>query len=450
MNSPVLRDQKLQVRTSSRAERLDGILVRGILVVLLFGPLAFGAVEPWATFLLEIASAMLLGIWVARQLAAGEVRLQSHPLFLPMGAFAILIAVQLTFGLSAYRYQTFSGAMVYLAYAIICFLLVQCLRRNSEVKAVSVVLSAFGTALALFALVQGLGANTHLYWLRAPAQGGWIYGPYTNHNHYAGLMEMLIPIPLVLSQTRYGDTRIRGIALGMAALMATTIFTSGSRGGMLAFAVQIALFAGFLVKRRRGLRTACVLGGFLLAVCCLIAWIGGGVVVDRMASIHTEAQREISGGTRWSIDRDGSRMFLTRPILGYGLGAFPEVYPQFRSFYTTFYVNRAHNDYLQLLTEMGSLGFAVMLWWIVMVYRCAARKLEDWPTDLNGAVSLAALLGVTGILVHSFLDSNLQIPANALFFYTLCILAAMDSRFTVPRRVPRAARAAAVDSVWNR
>ena len=60
---------------------------------------------------------------------------------------------------------------------------------------------------------------------------------------------------------------------------------------------------------------------------------------------------------RLNIDRDEFRMFLKKPVLGWGLGTFPVVYPQFRTFYTNSFVNEAHNDYLQLLTEMGLLGF---------------------------------------------------------------------------------------------
>jgi hypothetical protein len=52
-------------------------------------------------------------------------------------------------------------------------------------------------------------------------------------------------------------------------------------------------------------------------------------------------------------------------------------------------------------------------------------------------MSLIALLGVSGILVHSCVDFNLQIPANALLFYVLCVVAALEPRFSTPaRRVP--------------
>ena len=59
--------------------------------------------------------------------------------------------------------------------------------------------------------------------------------------------------------------------------------------------------------------------------------------------------------------------------------------------------------------------------------------MKAWPTDVNAEVALAALLGVTGILVHSFMDFNLQIPANAALFFVLCVVASMDLRFGLHR-----------------
>jgi O-antigen ligase len=74
-----------------------------------------------------------------------------------------------------------------------------------------------------------------------------------------------------------------------------------------------------------------------------------------------------------------------------GLGSFPVAYPQFRSFYTTFFINDAHNDYLQFLVETGAVGFALVLWFVVAVYRNALNKLRDWSDDINGAVTLACI-----------------------------------------------------------
>jgi len=123
-------------------------------------------------------------------------------------------------------------------------------------------------------------------------------------------------------------------------------------------------------------------------------------------------------------------MFAHRPVLGWGLGAFPTVYPSYRTFYTNYFINEAHNDYAQLLVETGLLGFALMLWFLVRLYGCTRVSSRRWEFKWDGALSLAALLGCTGILFHSFVDFNLQIPANAAFFYVLAALAASE---LVPR-----------------
>jgi len=175
-----------------------------------------------------------------------------------------------------------------------------------------------------------------------------------------------------------------------------------------------------LGKREAGWKNTLMLGGFLAMVIIVLLWMGSNELTQRLISIHSEAREEISGGLRVTIDRDCLRMFVKRPFLGWGLGTFPIVYPEFRSFYTSFFVNEAHNDYLQLLVETGLAGFSIALWFLVLFFRQAARKLGNWTETATGTLTVAALLGCVGILVHSFLDFNLQIPANAALFYVLC------------------------------
>jgi O-antigen ligase len=437
MASPILNPAARVPATTAQLpvrSRLDPVIFFGTFGLLLFGPLAFGSVEPWAIFVLELGAAGLFLLWCVRQAQSGEVVIFNNPVFVPMLVFAALIVLQLATGRTAYRYQTVSLGLLYCAYGLLGFLVVQVLRRTSQIKLLAVVLSIYGAGVAMFALIQSMASPTRLYGLRTPHFGGWIYGPYVNHNHYAGLMEMLVPIPLVLALTRFARGPRRILVAVAAAVMAGTIFLSGSRGGMAALTVQIAALGFLLNAKGRNRRAGVALGIFLVITVGLLAWLGGGELTKRLASIHSETRTELSGGIRMAINRDGLRMFARKPVLGWGLGTFPDVYPQFRSFYTNFFVNQAHDDYLQLLVEMGALGFATMLWFLAAVFRGAARKLGRWIDEVNGAVTLAALLGVLGILVHSFVDFNLQIPANAAVFYVLCTIAAMEPRFNPPRR----------------
>ena len=408
----------------SSAARIESILLYGTFGLLMFGPLAFGGVEPWAIFMVEVGSVILTMLWLAKQWMDGEINIIWNPLFIPMGAFGGLILVQLIFHASAYTHDTVAQLMLYCAYAMLAFLATQSLIRASQARKIAVLLALFGIAIAAFALLQGLTPNGKLYWVRQPRLGGWIYGPYVNHNHYAGLMELLIPIPLVLALSRFAEDKGR-IAAGIAAaMMVGTIFLSGSRGGMLAIMAELMIFATLLFRRKKRVQVAIGAAAFIVMVVGLVAWLGGKELTTRVSSISTEARSEISGGVRLSIDRDAVQMFRKKPILGWGLGTFPVVYPRFRTFYTNFFVNEAHNDYVQVLVETGLLGFAVVVWFVVVLYRRASRKIGDWPSDVSSAVTLACILGTTGILVHSFFDFNLQIPANAALFYVFCSIAA--------------------------
>jgi O-antigen ligase len=89
---------------------------------------------------------------------------------------------------------------------------------------------------------------------------------------------------------------------------------------------------------------------------------------------------------------------------------------------------------LQLLVEMGALGFGLVLWFLLTLFRSVRAKLKHLPPDTNTALTLAAMLGIAGILVHSCVDFNLEIPANAVLFYVLCVVASMEPRFGQHRR----------------
>jgi O-antigen ligase len=150
-------------------------------------------------------------------------------------------------------------------------------------------------------------------------------------------------------------------------------------------------------------------------VLAFVVWLGTNALWHHFT--------ELQDWMRLAMTKDGLRMFWQKPVLGWGLGTFTAVYPQFRSFYTDLFVNAAHNDYVQVLAETGLIGFASVVWFIVEVYRAGLRNVEGWNRDWSRALGLAALVGCTGLLVHSFFDFNLQIPANASIFYFLCAVA---------------------------
>jgi hypothetical protein len=78
-----------------------------------------------------------------------------------------------------------------------------------------------------------------------------------------------------------------------------------------------------------------------------------------------------------------------------------------------------------------------MIWFLVVGFRTAWPKIRQWPSNVNGSVALVAVVGISGILVHSLVDFNLEIPANALLFYVLCAVAAIEPRFRNSRNAAK-------------
>lgn len=399
---------------------LDRVLLASLTALLVFGPLAFGAVEPWSTFVLQVASCALFVMWTARQVLCGSVEIRPNPLYAPMAAFAALVVAQILFRLTAYRYATVQEGLLYACYGALFFLTVQVMRTEERFRRLAMVLSVFGFGVAMFAIIQNVSGTDAIYWWVKPRNGGWLFGPYVNHNHYAGLMEMLTPIPLALGLSRWLHGGQRLIAVFASMVMAASIVLSQSRGGMLALAVQVLFFLFIALRRENLLRGTLYFAASLLVVVAFLAWVGNGRLLDRVG--------DLQDGGRLAIARDSLRMFARHPVTGWGLHVFPTAYPQFRTIYTNLFVNEAHNDYLQLLVETGIVGFSLMLWFVIALYRQGARRLRHWRANAASTTRVAALVGCTGILVHSALDFNLHIPANAALFYVLC--AVVTTRLT--------------------
>src|SRR5580700_8591754 len=83
----------------SRSALIGAMILYGTFGLLMFGPLAFGAVEPWSIFVVETGSVILTVLWFAKQWIDGEIDIVWNPLFLPMAGFAVLILRSLFLGL---------------------------------------------------------------------------------------------------------------------------------------------------------------------------------------------------------------------------------------------------------------------------------------------------------------------------------------------------------------
>ena len=396
------------------ADALGSIQVAGVALLLIFAALAFGAVETWAQFILNASAAGLLLLWASEQALRGRIRLEWNPLYLPLCIFAVLLLVQMT-GPSAYPYVTGRSLLSGAAYGAFFFLSVQIFATRERVQQLCGALVSFGAVVALFALIQHMAGNGRIYWIVLPQEGGRIFGPYVNRNHYAGLVELLLPLALVWSLDRRVPGPKRALLAFSAFLMAASVLVSASRAGILALAVEAAFFVLIAVANRNG-KLVLRITTFGVSAVVLSWWLSRGTLVDALSRI---------GELRPSITADTLRMIWQRPLLGWGAGTYEWIYPRFRSAWSPWVIDHAHNDYLELVAESGVVGGMIAIAFIAILYRLGLQTLR-----LRGNASslrFAALTGCTGLLIHGFLDFNFHIPANAALFFVLAAVAVSRS-----------------------
>jgi O-antigen ligase len=317
-------------------------------------------------------------------------------------------------------YHTRIELQLVIAYLILLFLMGQAFQRTNHWRNFIWFLMSLGFFVSIFGILQHLTFNGKLYWVRTLHYGGYPFGPYVNRNHFAGFAELLIPValvPLVLGKVR--RERLPVVAL-FAAVPIVALLLSASRGGIISFILQMVIL--FLLLMIRKVRSRHVLlGGLVVLVAVMaVSWIGVQQVLQRFAGYRTP---DVASGKRASMRHDTLQIFLRYPVLGTGLGTLPLVFPAYDTLYDGKVVNHSHNDYLEALSETGVLGGLCCAWFLGVLFVNALRGLATLGSSFGAALNLSGLVGCSGFLVHSLVDFNLHIPANALLFFVAAYLA---------------------------
>src|SRR5215467_8880675 len=391
----------------------------GLFVILAFAVLSHGAVEPWARGILECLAGGLLVLWALRYLPADEAREIVLPqLLFPMAALALVVLLQWALRLTASRFATRTELLLLLAMMVLVFLAAQAFRTLADWRTFAWFIMILAFFVAGLGILQHLTFNGKLYWFREMRYGGIPFGPFANRNHFAGFVELVLPmslVPLLLGRVRRDRLVIVGI---LAVIPLSALLLSASRGGVISVAAELA-FLLLVVLRRAGGRHLYAGGLVLLAAFATVSWLGVNQILARFSSLQT---LEVTESKRASMRHGTWNLFKDHPVAGTGLGTLQQVYPPYETLYDGKIVNHAHNDYLEALAETGILGGLCCAWFLGVLVASALRFLN---ADGNSFANILRLCGWTaccGLLVHSLVDFNLHIPSNLLLFLLMSLL----------------------------
>src|SRR5579863_6806281 len=213
----------------------------GVCALLAFSVFAHGAVEPWSEAVLEIGAGVLF-VWWGLLFALGRAaRMRWHPLLWPLAALWLWSGVQYHAGITAVGFATKIEILKLSALMLLFFVVVQAFETLEHWRAFAWFLLTLGFAVSVFGILQHFTFNGKLYWFRELRYGGIPFGPYVNRNHFAGLIELIVPLGLAALLLR-SERRDRMPLLTLFTLLPIgALFLSASRGGITGFFLELGL-----------------------------------------------------------------------------------------------------------------------------------------------------------------------------------------------------------------
>lgn len=421
-------------------ETLDQWCERGILalvlVLLVFSPLAFGAARLQDMLLVQALTAGAALLWLARLWLNDRPKILFPPLSWVVLAFtAYAVGRYLT---SDVEYVARQEWLRVLTYAVLFFLIVNNLHRQETTQIISFTWLGLATAISFYAIFQ-FATKSDLVWGFHSGYAGRGSGTYICPNHLAGFLEMVLPLGVAYTLVGRGQPLTK-ILTGYASLaMMAGLVVTASRAGWAAALLALLMLLGVLLCHRSFRWPALGL---------LVMLLIGGVLTVKKTDFFERRIRmamqsnQLEMNTRSDLWHAALRMWQDHPWWGVGPGHYDLRFRAYRASTTQLQPERVHNDYLNLLADWGGVGAAIVLvglgllaWGILKIWRKVQRDGGIFASSQSDkfAFVLGATMGLLALAVHSLLDFNLHIPANAIVATTLVALLSSHYRFATER-----------------
>ncbi len=425
-------------------ERLDNWCEKSILglilAILVFGPIATGAVRPLEMLVIQGLTMGVAALWIARFWLRPNYRLLWPPicwLVLAFTGYAIIRYQQ-----AELEYVARGELLKIVIYAFLFFAILNNLHRQESTQLIAFVVIFLGMAISIYAIYQFFTKSAFVWgiWLfeKPPQYLGRGSGTFICPNNFAGFLEMIVPLGLALTLAGRSKPTIKVFVGYASVVMLVGIGVSLSRGGWIATGAALLVLFVILVLSRNSR---------LPAVVFLALLVGAGLFFFK----HTyQPQKRWQQMFRESGNVDDIRFHLWKPAVqiwqnhfwwGGGPAHFDYLFPSVRPEVVQMRPGRAHNDYLNTLADWGLVGAVLvasawgLLYWGAFKTWKFVRRANDLAAKPSNrsALVLGAAVGLLAILFHSALDFNMHIPANAILAVALMAMLTGHLRFATER-----------------
>jgi putative inorganic carbon (HCO3(-)) transporter len=354
-----------------------------VLAILAFGPLAMGAVDEWAFLIIQALALGVMLVWALRLWISPNPRLLWPPISWVVLAFAVYaLGRYLTADIEfVARQETIQVLM----YAFLFFAIVNNLHRPESAQVISFTMIVLAAGISGYAVYQCLTHTNHV-WIYLSPYTGRASGTYISPNNFAAFLEMVLPLAVAYALVGRVRPLLRALLIYAAVAVMAGLLVTFSRGGWVAAAAGLVALLAVLIGHRNHRLPA--LGLFIILM------IGGTVFLTRYLETipradETSSKSETAVQRDWNVRRDmwcaAVQMWRDHFWWGVGPAHYDYRFRQYRPESMQMRPDRAHNDYLNLLADWGTVGGVIVLAGIVVFGAGLSR------TTLPAAWAIASL-----------------------------------------------------------
>ena len=401
------------------------IIFYGLAGIMVISPIVRGAVSLRSFAVIELTIFTLLFLWMWRMSSMRETKFERTVLDKPILCLVVLSLISVLF--SVYKHASIVSFIGLLAVVGVYYLVANNFNKTMVLNFIYMLI-AMASILALFGLGQYFAGLDHSWWV----PGDMLASTYVNHNHFAGYLELIIPITagLLISSDRIVWNKLV-LAIAGLIMVVAFIFTQ-SRSGWTCLAVSLLVMNAVLI-RRKVLKKETLVVLFLIMLFAVIYILAGyDAVTERFLTFFEDINAEEIMGVRVKVWQGSLNMIKHHPVIGTGIGTFVWAFPGHRPGGLGVRAYYAHNDYLHGVAEMGLVVVPIILWMIVSFLKNGfgydpnrksrlifVGKRQKIDLDLMEGIMLGGTAGILSLCLHALVDFNFQIPANMLVISAL-------------------------------
>ncbi len=349
----------------------------------------------WPTAIFEVGVLALAAAWLFLR-AVRPYRLLATRALIPLAAVVLLGVIQLLTRLTISNWDTVNALLRWLTYIAAFWICLQFSARPAIRIAFLRALLGFTFLFAVVSLIQWFAGGEQILGIFTPESSGPYLGTFTNRDHYAAWIELILPLALFEALS---DVKRLWLAAAISGMLFASVIAGASRAGSFLVVVEIVVVLALARRRLPAIRSAARgLSAVLLVIAACTVAVGWSFLSQRLEQRDPYKERA-------QILASSFAMIRAHPLAGFGLGNFENAYPPYAIADNGEILSHAHNDWVEWAVE-GGLPLTLIL---------LAMTLLSAPAIWRSLWGL----GILSCLIHSLIDFPMQRPPVALWLFVL-------------------------------